>query len=957
MKQKVFIVACLMACLLAGPVFGAVTGEITGTVVDAKTGEALVGVSVSIQGTTMGAKTDVDGKYIILNLPTETYTLVFSSVGYATVEVSNVHVSADLATFQDMSLTSEVTDLGKVITVRAERPLVIKDKTTSINIITADEIQAMPVRGFEDVIGLQNSVVRMKTNVDVRQRGNRESTALNAEINLRGGRPSEVAYYVDGFSQQDPLTGNSTTTLANNAIKEVTVTSGVFSAEYGHVASGIVNVVTNSGTDEYHGNLDILTDNKPGMDCWDHNYYSGDVSGPIPNLEKSYFFFSGERRWLADRSPSVKTKEIYEEYGIDTLHDKYGEMPYGYSHRLPSNWLSGWSAQGKLDFEVNPNLKLAVNGNYSLDIWRQYFHGYLYDYRHCPRTEDKNLGVNAKITHALDPETFYNLSASYFLTERVRGDGELFDDIDTYVRDYLPVNNPEWDDLDLFREWMEPITDTLTGDTIGYAESYYDQIIHRKSSYIGFKGDFNKQMFSHHTTKLGFDFQRHTLRYFEHWTPVDGYEIRTVNRFGFDSTGNESDNEDYKNETKHPINLGVYIQDRFEWRGMIINAGLRFDFFDYNTLSVKDPLNPLDPANVTGVDTLDPGDLEDSKTFTRISPRLGVAFPISDKAQFHINYGKFFQRPNLTNLFLGYDFWAARIGAGSYLPFPSPNLEPEKVTQYEAGITHQLGDNTALGITAYYKDVQDQTQIFHQPAQPYSYDYYANTDYGTIKGIDLNLTMRRMHNISLNLNYTLSWATGTGSYAETQYNVAWKAPERPPKITNPLDYDQRHSINSVIDFRTTKSEGPKIGDVYPFEDMGINVLIQASSGVPYTPTNKYDAAREGIAVSQEPTGRVNSSNMPWSLSIDLKAERKFNYAQFTFTPYIWVQNLLENENVFNVYEGTGKGDKTGWMETAEGQTWTEVYGPDAVKQYRLKENNPKNYGKPRMILVGLRMSF
>lgn len=952
MKHKAILVACLMACLLAGQVFGAVVGKITGTILDVSTAEPLVGVSVSVQGSTMGAKTDVDGRYIILNVPVGDYTLVVSSVGYATVEISNVHVSPDLATFQDVDMTSEVTDLGKVITVRAERPLVIKDKTTSVNIIEADQIQAMPVRSFEDVVGLQNSVVRMKTNVDVRQRGYRDAQAnsLNAEYNLRGGRPSEVAYYVDGFSQQDPLTGTSTTSIASNAIKEISVTSGVFSAEYGHVASGVVNVVTKSGGDAYHAHVDILTDNKPEADCWDHNFYAGDVSGPIPGLEKAYFFFSGERKWLADRNPSVKTKETVEEFGYD--------IPY--PHRLRNNSLSGWSAQGKLDFELTSNLKLQLSGNYSHDDWHEYRHAYFFDWKHNPRRVDDNLGINGKITHALNPETFYNLSVSYFETERVRGDGVVFDDIEGYDRTWILTDaglvaaNPEWDDLDIFREHEYVYYDAL-GDSAGTVESLNDRFTHRFSSYIGVKGDFNKQMFMYHTFQFGFDFQRHTLRFYDFYTPSkDTGDIR-VNRYGFDWDGNVSDDEGWQNGTKHPINIGAYLNDRFDWRGLIISAGLRFDYFDYRAKKI---INLDAPYTTAGSDSeLDEGDLEDSEAFTRLSPRLGIAFPISDRTQFHINYGKFFQRPDLNNLFVGYNFFEERVTAGSYLPFASPNLEPEKVTQYEAGITHQLGSNTAFGVTAYYKDIQDQTQIFHRAAEPRSYDYFANTDYGTVKGMDFNITMRRLRNLSLNLNYTLSWATGTGSYSQTQYNVAWKAPENPPKTTNPLDYDQRHSINAVVDFRTVKGEGPKIGDIYPLENFGLNILIQTASGVPYTPTTPYDAAREGIAVWQEPRGRINSENLPWTFNVDFKAEREIEYAQFKFTPYIWVQNLFENENVYNVYEGTAKPNKSGWLETSDGEAWVEANGSDAAALYQFKESNPVNYGKPRIIYFGLRMAF
>ena len=329
MKLKCLTLVMLMLCLLAGTAMSATVGKITGVITDSQTKEPLVGVSVSVVGTTMGAMTNEDGQYNIMNVPVGTYVLKLTAVGYATVEISNVEVSADLATYQNETMSSQATDLGKTIQVTTERPLVLKDKTTTVNIVKRDELLAMPTRGFDQVVGIQNSVVRMQSNVDVRQRGQREPVGgTGSELNLRGGRPSEVAYYVDGFSQQDPLTGNSTTNINNNAIKEVQVTSGAFSAEYGNVASGIVNVTTNSGSNEYHGNAEIVTDNLVGSSrSYDNNYYSADFGGPIPGTEKGYFFLSGEKRWLGDREPSSRTDEIWEEYVLSERFDGTRRLP------------------------------------------------------------------------------------------------------------------------------------------------------------------------------------------------------------------------------------------------------------------------------------------------------------------------------------------------------------------------------------------------------------------------------------------------------------------------------------------------------------------------------------------------------------------------------------------------------------------------------------------------------
>lgn len=938
MRLKFMTIVSVLVIIVAGSALAGVTGRITGEITDASTNEPIIGVTVSVQGTSSGAITDLDGRYLVMNIPVGDYTLVISAVGYATVEISNLHVSADLATYQSYEMTSQATELGTIISVTAETPIIIKDKTTTMNIVRAEEILAMPVRGFEDVVGLQNSVVRLGgNNFTKRQRGDREAIGNGSEINLRGGRRSEVAYYVDGFSQQDPLSGISTANINNNAIKEISIISGAFSAEYGHVSSGIINVVTNSGTDEYHGTIDAVTDNVVG-DKFDQNWYEADFGGPIPGLENGTFFLSGERRWLADRTPSSKTEEFFTQSGIDTVFSE--------PHRMPGNSLAGWSFQGKIDYDFSPNFKLALSGNGSIDNWREFRQEWLLSPEHAPRYKDENYGVNAKITHTLNSKTFYNLSASFFLTERLRGDGVIFDDYNAYYRDNIPAD-PEFEQFLLFRDPM----DSATG-----APSYYGRYLHRRAWYLGIRGDLTAQLNADHTTKIGFEFQRHTLRLFENLNAtkfqyLDATEAESnpglVNRYGFNKDGEFSDDEGTANETKHPINLGLYVQDRLEWRGLILNAGLRFDYFDYKAQRVKNLADPF-----AGDATLDDEDLEDSEKFYRLSPRLGVSFPISDVTQMHINYGKYYQRPDLNRLYAGLDFFQKRVVDGSYYPFPSPNLEPEKTTQYEVAMTHKMSATTSFDVVAYYKDITDLTQIFHQaPAFPQEYDYYANGDYGTVKGVEFGFDMRRTNNIALNIKYTLSWVNGTGSQAETSYQIAWKNSDGIIKAVSPLDYDQRHSFTGNFNLRFGEGEGPVFGEATPLENFGVHAIVQLSSGTPYTPTLFYESASEG-SLSSNPITTINAGRLPWYFTIDLKAEKTFSFGSYSIVPYVSVLNLLDHENVSSVYEATGKADTDGWLSNPSAST-----DPDYVKLYNMKIANPTNYFNPRMFLFGLRASF
>jgi hypothetical protein len=209
----------------------------------------------------------------------------------------------------------------------------------------------------------------------------------------------------------------------------------------------------------------------------------------------------------------------------------------------------------------------------------------------------------------------------------------------------------------------------------------------------------------------------------------------------------------------------------------------------------------------------------------------------------------------------------------------------------------------------------------------------------------------------MQLKYTLSYATGTGSYNNTQTNIFWKNPDGPPKTTSPLDYDRRHAIIGIFDIRTLKGEGPMVGNYHPLENFGLNIVTQISSGLPYTPTEVYDAANAALSVDQVPTGGINSANGPWTFNIDLKMERVFDVGNFKLKPYVWVKNLLNRENVLSVYEGTGEPNTTGFLESEEGQNNIAERGDEYEYRYDLLQNNPKNYANPRMVFAGLRVSF
>lgn len=216
--------------------------------------------------------------------------------------------------------------------------------------------------------------------------------------------------------------------------------------------------------------------------------------------------------------------------------------------------------------------------------------------------------------------------------------------------------------------------------------------------------------------------------------------------------------------------------------------------------------------------------------------------------------------------------------------------------------------------------------------------------------------MRAVNGISGSLNYSLSYAKGTGSTAQSQRDIAWQA-EEAPRTTAPLAFDQRHKISVNLDFTSGEEGGPMLGGMFPFANSNLNVLMRAASGFPYTPV--YPANVITLAsFSEQVAGPINSVYGPWTYSVDAKASRKLPIGGgLGLEAYVWVLNLFDTQNDISVYQTSGDAATTGWLATEEGRSWAAQNGDEGVAYYHLAENDPTNFGIPRQVRFGLKMDF
>ena len=228
-KQKfIWLVAATLLFIQAA--HAGTTGKILGQVIDSETREPLPGAQVRIGETRIGTLTDHAGRYFLLNVPPGTYSVTAALIGHPEPPQSGVDVIVDGTSRIDFELGTRVLEMP-VVTVTAERPLLRKDLSSSIKVVSNRKIRNMPVNRLEDILKYQPGFVR----------------DAEGELHIRGGRSGELLYFIDGVPVENALFGGINSLLNDDAIDQLEIMSGTFNAEYGDALSGVVNVVTKEG--------------------------------------------------------------------------------------------------------------------------------------------------------------------------------------------------------------------------------------------------------------------------------------------------------------------------------------------------------------------------------------------------------------------------------------------------------------------------------------------------------------------------------------------------------------------------------------------------------------------------------------------------------------------------------------------------------------------------------------
>ncbi|MBI5648630.1 MAG: TonB-dependent receptor [Ignavibacteriae bacterium] len=919
---RLFFFLLLLAPLAAtaGP-----TGKIAGKVTDAKTGEGVPGVNIVIVGTTLGAATNLDGDYTILNVPPGTYELRASSIGYAPVLTKNVKVNIDLTARINIQIGESVVELKDEVVVTAERPTVQRDLTASTAVVGSDEIDALPVTEVSEVLSLQAGYV---------------------DGHLRGGRQGEISYWIDGVPVTDVYDGGTVVEVNKNQVQELQMVSGAFNAEYGQALSGIVNIATKDGDNRFRGSLgsyigDYATSNTSifrGLEKFDPvaiRNFEGSLSGPV--LSDRVFFMLNARAikfggWLKGYNVFTPNNIALIDSAGNFIRNRDGAAGRGDGSVVEMNGSEKFYAQGKLSFRVFEGVKL----------WYQYIHDdvtykdfnsfYVLNPMGAPTNHRLGQTHLAQATHVLSNSTFYTVGLSLFKK-----------DFRSYV--YEDMNDPRYVHPNLLLQ-VTPYSFSTGGTDMRHFQ--------RTTTTLVGKADFTSQITQQHLVKGGLQFSSHELAYDDITLrpAADQTEINLLTDSPYIRTRVLDVSTIYHDQyTRTPREYAAYVQDKMEFDNLIINLGVRFDYFDPAGQILSDPsdpsiYNPIKPSNRFH-DTNNNGVQDANETEVTLaerqaywytnttakwqfSPRFGAAFPITDRGVLHFSYGHFFQIPRFEYLYTN-PFFKLGTGTGNQGTVGNADLKPERTVNAEIGLQQQLSDDISMDVTAYIRDTRDlagtraeQITIFGGSA---TYSRIVNSDFAFTRGIVLSLQKRFMDGLAATLDYTFQIARGTSSDPYSAQQAAARG-DLPEVQLTPLGWDQRHTINGTVSYNASSYGG--------------SLIFQYGSGQPYTPRRAEDIT----------SLIVNSQTKPSSLNADLRLYKNFGLGFATLNLFLRIFNLFDTLNEMDVFDDTGRAGYTTDLERIKQQNTPEYV--NTIDEYF---NRSTYYSEPRRIEIGATIEF
>ncbi len=898
--------------------------------------------NVFIEGTGIGTMASGDGRFWLRGLAPGTYTLKAQYISYEVGEYTFTVEPGDLLQIEYW-LEPRAWRLD-TFEVQAERALLDIAETGTARRLSAREIENLPVDGLVEMVALQPGV-----------------TLEDNEIHVRGGRSDDTSFVVDGIGVKDPLSaGRYGVGFNEDLINEIEVLTGGFSAEYGQAVSGVVNVSTKEGGERFEGKISYKSDDLAP----EANYYNTDnvratFSGPNPiwkGLKALGVPLPGEQYLIVSGSSDLTDTHLPTASLTNELRSPIlGEF---WSPRADNQW----SGLAKLTWKFDPSKKL----NFTYSNQQEVSLGYSLPSEGFPRKfQDilnnynvftaQNIVGQANWKHVLGEESYYEINVGRQFN-RLHSNRNGVDDFTTYIGPTENVIRLQSE------EECPPVEEDplcgpsytagahIGGDTDRWHDHYSDSWT-LKADYAFLTGQFSQ-------FKTGIEYTYSEMQLIdlqrELGSPPPGFLARSQDVFRV-----------------HPQTAAGYLQDRISYKGLVLNLGARLDAWapgrevDDVMSRPEDFVFIFDDMKTKYED--DTYSVLGRRWKARISPRVGVSFPVSKRDKFFFNYGHFNQWPR-------YNYVYAQLEtsfATDLQLLGNPNLDPKATVQYETGIQHEFDGLWSAGLTFYSNDIfgyaqavsldtividpvdtpdpNDQVAVTAEPVR------YFNADAARSIGVEFSIIKRATRWLNGSFSFEFQRTTGTNSSANTNFLTAQlgQASEefvREQNIRNvPLLWDRPWSATMNLGFSVGPRDRPSFFGWKLPPRWSANVLLRAWSGVRYT---EMEFGENG---NPQTSANINHRLGPYRSAVDIKFNKYWDLPnRHRVSMFIEARNVFDHDNFRRVNPWTGDGYHLGNWDGGIAADRNNG-SPRSVRDVNYQSDfvDPSYRTDPRMFLTGV----
>lgn len=912
-----FLFAFYSSNLFAG------NGKISGRVFDADTQEPLISANVIVTHSILsngvrvpvdpplGAATDIEGYYFILNVQPGLYVVRASMIGYNAVSQELVKVDPDRTIQVNFELAPSSIEMEELV-VTAERELIKPDVSATQEVIVTQRIEQMPVLRVDEFVGKIKGIELVSG-----EQGN--------GLSVRGGDIRETAIKMDGISLQDPRSETSYMSFNTTTIKEIQILTGGFEAKYGGIRSGLLNVISKEGSrDRYTVSLKFdyaPADQKRffgqspwGDDSWIYRVYAGEyaMSGvaegdtlvpvelrdfkgwahrstperALDSLQKLELWKAQHPQYTFGDKPDIYFEgsitgpvpgsfiPIWGDFADRTtflLGFKYEDSQLAFPIGPRDNYVD-WNTQLKLTTQIQRDMRLSVNGLYSkietasggrttnyggalVDIASSFSFlnssessveqqarlisgnsfDQIFNKSRLQYYDQKYFVGGAKFTHTLSNSAFYTVDFQVGYTDQsLKPFSYDPGDSSKYISFYSEAAKRTY--TYYLPQYGSPDASTNYGDDVLGVFRVFGgpQRIDSSYSYVyQLNGDLTMQIGRHHQVEAGFS-------------------ARLQNLFVYTGTWLQSqksftpDTWQYYRET--PLEIGLYVQDKLEFEGMVLNLGLRADYFNPMKEGFKVGF-PQDDSyrelfneiyqNLSGESQSYDRWLEfrellenppgwpraENKVQVKLSPRLGVSFPITESSKLYFNYGHFYQRPPTLMLY------NTSVSVSS-VAIPTPDLQMARTVSYEFGYEQLFFDDFIVNVTAYYKDISNEplARTYINYYQDNIVTKYVPDKYRDIRGVELRLERPLGRFVSFNAMYDYRLESVGQTGLAVVYEDRILARDSEIRSAALYNTEPRPRANVNLNLHTPIDFGPELFGVHWLGEFYANFLFEWQDG-------------------------------------------------------------------------------------------------------------------------------